>query len=156
MARCTGRSTNRGSEKPSNKSAPGEGQDGSRGCEAHVDPGSPPSREALSELDTIHTHGRQLGGLPSPNPKPGKPDYSKARAYRFIALLNSLGKVVEKVAADIIADSHDQMAATRENQEQWKDKWPYDRSYPQPYQGPDASLHRGQNGCRKEGHALTR
>jgi len=47
-------------------------------------------------------------------PKPGKPDYSKARAYRVIALLNSLGKVVEKVAA-IIADSLDQMAAARED-----------------------------------------
>jgi len=86
-------------------------------------------------------------------PKPGKPDYSKARAYRVIALLNSLGKVVEKVAADIIADSLDQMAAAREDhahkEQQWKAEWTNDHSYPQPCQGPDATLHRGQYGCGK-------
>jgi len=45
-------------------------------------------------------------------PKPGKPDYSKVRAYRVIALLSSLGQVVEKVAADIITDFLDQMHAS--------------------------------------------
>jgi ribonuclease HI len=37
-------------------------------------------------------------------PKPGKPDYRKAKAYRVIALLNCLGKVVEKVVATRISN----------------------------------------------------
>jgi len=37
-------------------------------------------------------------------PKPNKPDYGVAKAYRVITLLNCLGKVVEKVAANAIAD----------------------------------------------------
>ena len=87
-------------------------------------------------------------------PKPGKLDYSKARAYRVIALLNSLGTVVERVEADLIADSLDQlMAATREvharKEYQWKCKWPPTNPYPQQYQGPDAPLHHGQYDCRK-------
>ena len=57
------------------------------------------------------------------------------------------------MAADIIADSLDQMAAAREDhahkEQQWKAEWPYDHPYPQPYQGPDATLHRGQYDCRK-------
>jgi len=36
--------------------------------------------------------------------KPNKPDYGVAKAYRVITLLNCLGKVVEKVAANAIAD----------------------------------------------------
>ena len=32
-------------------------------------------------------------------PKPGKPDYSKPKAYRIIALLNCLGKTLEKIIA---------------------------------------------------------
>ena len=35
--------------------------------------------------------------------KPDKPDYTQIKAYRVISLLNCLGKVVEKVVADIIA-----------------------------------------------------
>ncbi len=35
--------------------------------------------------------------------KPGKPDYMKAKAYRPIALENTLGKVMESVMADIIS-----------------------------------------------------
>ncbi|ODM14511.1 hypothetical protein SI65_10133 [Aspergillus cristatus] len=35
--------------------------------------------------------------------KPNKPDYTAVKAYRVISLLNCLGKVVEKVAADAIA-----------------------------------------------------
>ena len=31
--------------------------------------------------------------------KPGKPDYSKPKAYRMITLLNCLGKVSEKIIA---------------------------------------------------------
>jgi len=36
-------------------------------------------------------------------PKPNKPNYGVAKAYRVITLLNCLGKVVEKVAANAIA-----------------------------------------------------
>ena len=35
--------------------------------------------------------------------KPNKPDYSAVKPYRVISLLNCLGKVVEKIAADAIA-----------------------------------------------------
>jgi hypothetical protein len=34
--------------------------------------------------------------------KPNKPDYSAVEAYRVISLLNCLGKVIEKIAADAI------------------------------------------------------
>jgi len=37
-------------------------------------------------------------------PKPNKPDYGVAKAYRVITLLNCLGEVVEKVAANGIAE----------------------------------------------------
>jgi hypothetical protein len=37
-------------------------------------------------------------------PKPNKPDYGVTKAYRVITLLNCLGKVVEKVAANAIAE----------------------------------------------------
>jgi len=37
-------------------------------------------------------------------PKPNKPDYRVAKAYRVITLLKCLGKVVEKVAANAIAE----------------------------------------------------
>jgi hypothetical protein len=37
-------------------------------------------------------------------PKPGKDDYTKAKSYRMISLLNCLGKVVEKVVATMLAD----------------------------------------------------
>jgi hypothetical protein len=36
--------------------------------------------------------------------KPDKPDYSKVKAYRVIALLNCLGKVAEKVVANKLSD----------------------------------------------------
>jgi len=36
--------------------------------------------------------------------KPNKPDYGVAKAYSVITLLNCLGKVVEKVAANAIAE----------------------------------------------------
>ena len=35
--------------------------------------------------------------------KPGKPDYSQPKAYRPIALLNTIGKALEKVVADRIS-----------------------------------------------------
>jgi hypothetical protein len=38
-------------------------------------------------------------------PKPGKPDYSKVRAYRVISLLEVIGKLVERTAAHLFADS---------------------------------------------------
>jgi len=37
-------------------------------------------------------------------PKPNKPDYGVAKAYRVITLLNCLGKVVEKVPANAIPE----------------------------------------------------
>ena len=37
-------------------------------------------------------------------PKPGKDDYSAAKACRCISLLNCLGKMVEKVVADLISE----------------------------------------------------
>jgi len=37
-------------------------------------------------------------------PKPGKDDYSKAKSYRVISLLNCLGKVVEKVVATMMSE----------------------------------------------------
>jgi hypothetical protein len=36
--------------------------------------------------------------------KPNKPDYSQVKSYRVISLLNCLGKVVEKIAAEAISD----------------------------------------------------
>jgi hypothetical protein len=43
-------------------------------------------------------------------PKPNKPDYSNPKAYRPIALLNCLGKVLEKLMASRLsgmAETHD-------------------------------------------------
>jgi hypothetical protein len=43
-------------------------------------------------------------------PKPNKPDYSAVKAYRPIALLNCMGKVLEKLMAtrlSLMAESHD-------------------------------------------------
>jgi uncharacterized protein involved in tolerance to divalent cations len=40
-------------------------------------------------------------------PKPNKLDYGVAKAYRVIMLLNCLGKVVEKVAANVIAEQYE-------------------------------------------------
>jgi ribonuclease HI len=37
-------------------------------------------------------------------PKPGKPDYSQARAHRVISLLNTMGKLVERTAAHLISE----------------------------------------------------
>jgi hypothetical protein len=36
--------------------------------------------------------------------KPGKDDYTKLRAYRSILLLSCMGKVVEKVAAELLSE----------------------------------------------------
>jgi len=58
--------------------------------------------------------------------KLNKPDYGVAKAYRVIALLNCLGKVVEKVAANAIADECERRQL----------------------------LHDGQFGCRKRRSAI--
>ena len=42
-------------------------------------------------------------------PKPGKDDYSLAKSYRHISLLNCLGKMVEKVAAELVGAHCDQV-----------------------------------------------
>jgi len=59
-------------------------------------------------------------------PKLNKPDYGVAKAYRVITLLNCLGKVVEKVAANPIAEECEQRRL----------------------------LHDGQFGCRKRRSAI--
>jgi len=59
-------------------------------------------------------------------PKPNKPDYGVAKAYRVITLLNCLGKVVEKVAANAIAEKCER----------------------------ELLLHDGQFGCRKRRSAI--
>jgi hypothetical protein len=59
-------------------------------------------------------------------PKPNKPDYGVAKAYRVITLLNCLGKVVEKVAANAIAEQCERRQL----------------------------LHDGQFGCRKRRSAI--
>ena len=80
----------------SNKSAPGEDRMGAEVVKLLWD--WDPSRITALARGAIRTgyHPHAWGIV---IPKPGKPDYSKARAYRVIALLNSLGKEVEKVAA---------------------------------------------------------
>jgi len=59
-------------------------------------------------------------------PKPNEPDYGVAKAYRVITLLNCLGKVVEKVAANAIAEECERRQL----------------------------LHDGQFGCRKRRSAI--
>jgi hypothetical protein len=59
-------------------------------------------------------------------PKPNKPDYGITKAYRVITLLNCLGKVVEKVAANAIAEACERRQL----------------------------LHDGQFGCRKRRSAI--
>jgi len=49
-------------------------------------------------------------------PKPGKPDYRQVRAHRVIALLDSLGKLVEKTAAHLIADQLERKRSLHEGQ----------------------------------------
>ena len=49
-------------------------------------------------------------------PKQGKPDYRQVRAYRVIALLESLGKLVEKTAAYLIADQLERHQSLHEGQ----------------------------------------
>jgi len=58
--------------------------------------------------------------------KPNKPDYGIAKAYRVITLLNCLGKLVEKVAANAIAEKCER----------------------------ERLLHDGQFGCRKRRSAI--
>jgi Reverse transcriptase (RNA-dependent DNA polymerase) len=58
--------------------------------------------------------------------KPNKSDYSIAKSYRVISLLNCLGKVAEKVATTAIAN----FCETNE------------------------LLHKGQFGCRKQRSAI--
>jgi hypothetical protein len=59
-------------------------------------------------------------------PKPNKPDYGVPKAYREITLLNCLGKIVEKVAANAIAEQCERRKL----------------------------LHNGQFGCRKRRSAI--
>ena len=49
-------------------------------------------------------------------PKPGKLDYWQVRAHRVIALMDSLGKLVEKRAAHLIADQLERSRKPHEGQ----------------------------------------
>jgi len=49
-------------------------------------------------------------------PKPGKPDYRQVRAHRIVALLDSLGKLVEKTAVHLIADQLERSRSLHEGQ----------------------------------------
>jgi len=49
-------------------------------------------------------------------PKPRKPGYRQARAHRVIALLDSMGKLVEKTAAHLIADQLERSRAPHDGQ----------------------------------------
>ena len=49
-------------------------------------------------------------------PKPGKPDYSKVRAYRVISLLDIFSKLLERTAAHLIADHLEHKQGLHEGQ----------------------------------------
>ena len=49
-------------------------------------------------------------------PKPGKPDYSRIRAYRVISLLDVIAKLVERTAAHLIADHLERSKGLHEGQ----------------------------------------
>lgn len=61
-----------------------------------------PFVKASLEIGYHPKEWRKAWGVPIP--KHGKKDYSKAKAYRTISLLNVLGKITEKVAADTLTD----------------------------------------------------
>jgi hypothetical protein len=42
--------------------------------------------------------------------KPGKDDYTKLKSYRTISLLSCMGKVVEKVVAELLSDEAERRA----------------------------------------------
>ena len=48
--------------------------------------------------------------------KPNKPDYTAVKAYRVISLLNGIGKVVEMMAADAIANHCETMGVLHPGQ----------------------------------------
>ena len=49
-------------------------------------------------------------------PKPGKPDYTKVRAYRVISLLDVISKLLEWTAAHLIADHQERKRGLHEGQ----------------------------------------
>ena len=49
-------------------------------------------------------------------PKPGKDDYSLAKSYHCISLLNCLGKMVEKVAAELVGAHYDRVQGVHPGQ----------------------------------------
>jgi len=62
---------------------------------------SPQARECI-RLGYHPTAWKSARGIVIP--KPGKPDYGRVRAYRVISLLYSLGKLVERTAAHLLAN----------------------------------------------------
>ena len=49
-------------------------------------------------------------------PKPEKPDYTKAKTFRTISLLNVFGKIVEKVAAEAIMNHMEKKGSLHQGQ----------------------------------------
>jgi len=48
--------------------------------------------------------------------KPGQDDYTKLKAYRSILLLSCMGKVVEKVAAELLSEEAERRGLLRDGQ----------------------------------------
>jgi len=55
--------------------------------------------------------------------KPNKPDYTAVKAYRVISLLNCLGKLVERIAADAIAHHCETVGALHPGQMGSRKQW---------------------------------
>jgi len=65
------------------------------------------------KIDTHPEGWKTAKGIAIPKPKP---DYRQVRVHRVIALLDSLGKLVEKTAAHLIADPLERGWKLREGQ----------------------------------------
>ena len=57
---------------------------------------------------------RKAWGVPIP--KQGKKDYTKAKSYRTISLFNTMGKIAEKVASEVLTDHLEQGGYLSEGQ----------------------------------------
>ena len=55
--------------------------------------------------------------------KPGKDDYTKLKVYRSISLLSCLGKVVEKVVAELLAEEAERRGLLRDGQYGSRKRW---------------------------------
>ena len=57
------------------------------------------------------------------NAKSGKEDYTKIKSYRTISLLSCMGKVVEKVVAELVSDEAERRALLRDSPFGSRKKW---------------------------------